>query len=65
MSSTTAEFKTATSATVGTVTLTQVGHVVRSVAQVRGRPPGDHGVHLHTVGACTPDFNAAGGHLNP
>lgn len=26
---------------------------------------GEHGLHLHTTGACTPDFQAAGGHFNP
>ena len=24
-----------------------------------------HGLHIHTVGACTPDFAAVGGHFNP
>jgi hypothetical protein len=24
-----------------------------------------HGVHLHAVGKCTPDFAAAGGHFDP
>lgn len=28
-------------------------------------PPGPHGIHLHAVGSCTPDFNAAAGHINP
>lgn len=28
-----------------------------------GLTPGAHGIHLHEVGACTPDFKAAGGHL--
>ena len=61
----TAEFKTATTETVGTATLTQEGNVVRIVAEFRGLPAGDHGFHIHAVGACTPDFNAAGGHFNP
>ena len=26
---------------------------------------GEHGIHIHAVGACTPDFQAAGGHFNP
>lgn len=26
---------------------------------------GEHGIHIHTTGACTPDFQAAGGHFNP
>lgn len=31
----------------------------------RWLPPGAHGIHLHAVGACTPDFKAATGHINP
>ena len=30
-----------------------------------GLPPGPKGVHLHSVGACAPDFSAAKGHINP
>ena len=30
-----------------------------------GLPPGEHALHLHTVGACTPDFMASKGHINP
>lgn len=50
---------------VGTVRFTQTEHgVVVSVA-VKGLPAGKHGLHIHTVGACAPDFMAAGGHFNP
>src|SRR5438128_6368620 len=31
----------------------------------KGLKPGLHGVHLHAVGKCEPDFAAAGGHLDP
>jgi Cu-Zn family superoxide dismutase len=27
--------------------------------------PGRHGVHLHAIGKCEPDFLAAGGHFDP
>ena len=30
-----------------------------------GLKPGKHGVHLHAVGKCEPDFAAAGGHFDP
>lgn len=30
-----------------------------------GLTPGQHGIHIHTTGACSPDFSAAGGHFNP
>jgi superoxide dismutase, Cu-Zn family len=33
--------------------------------EVKGISPGLHGIHLHAVGSCTPDFAAAGGHHNP
>jgi superoxide dismutase, Cu-Zn family len=32
---------------------------------VRGLSAGDHGIHIHAIGACTPDFGAAGSHFNP
>ena len=33
--------------------------------KVAGVSPGLHGLHVHAVGACTPNFGAAGGHHNP
>ena len=30
-----------------------------------GLKPGLHGVHLHAIGKCEPDFTAAGGHFDP
>jgi Cu-Zn family superoxide dismutase len=35
------------------------------IADLTGLPPGEHGFHIHQVGACTPDFEAAGEHLAP
>ena len=32
---------------------------------VRGLAVGDHGIHIHAIGACAPDFSAAGSHFNP
>lgn len=37
--------------------------VIELTAQ--GLTPGKHGVHLHAVGKCEPDFAAAGGHFDP
>jgi Cu-Zn family superoxide dismutase len=37
--------------------------VIELTAQ--GLTPGKHGVHLHAVGTCEPDFAAAGGHFDP
>lgn len=49
----------------GTVELTQGPQGVLVRADLQGLPPGGHGFHIHSVGACTPDFSAAGGHFDP
>jgi Cu-Zn family superoxide dismutase len=41
------------------------GSMVEITLQVNGLTPGKHGVHLHAVGKCEPDFTAAGGHFDP
>ena len=41
------------------------GKIVNITLTVTGLKPGMHGVHLHAVGTCTPDFAAAGGHFDP
>ena len=42
---------------------TPSGVLIRVV--VSGLTPGGHGIHLHSAGACSPDFGAAKGHINP
>lgn len=51
----------------GKVTLTpNNGMLDGKIIVTGGLTPGDHGMHIHTVGKCTlPDFASAGGHLNP
>ena len=53
----------------GTLTLAErkmgTGTVVDLTLTVKGLKPGLHGVHLHAVGKCEPDFTAAGGHFDP
>jgi len=41
------------------------GTVVDITVTASGLKPGLHGVHLHAVGKCEPDFAAAGGHFDP
>jgi Cu-Zn family superoxide dismutase len=41
------------------------GVVVDITVTASGLKPGQHGVHLHAVGKCEPDFAAAGGHFDP
>lgn len=41
------------------------GKIVNITVSLTGLKPGMHGVHLHAVGKCTPDFTAAGGHFDP
>ena len=41
------------------------GKIVDITVSVSGLKPGIHGVHLHAIGKCEPDFTAAGGHFDP
>lgn len=50
---------------VGRVTLTGTPNGLLVEADLDGVPTGEHAFHLHETGACEPDFEAAGGHLNP
>ncbi len=54
---------------VGTVDLVELKKGTATWVQVtlkaKGLTPGLHGVHLHAVGKCEPDFLAAGGHFDP
>lgn len=52
-------------AVIGTATFEQTPTGVLILVDVRDLPPGPHGIHLHAVGSCTPDFKAATGHINP
>lgn len=39
--------------------------IVHVNVHVKGLSAGEHGIHIHAIGACTPTFAAAGGHHNP
>src|SRR5690606_37856693 len=50
----------------GAITLQQTADGVALRGQLRGLPPGTHGLHFHERGSCTPpDFASAGAHYNP
>jgi Cu-Zn family superoxide dismutase len=51
---------------VGSAKLKATSGGVKIEIMVSQLPPGEHGIHIHTVGKCDgPDFKSAGGHLNP
>lgn len=61
-----AELRQANGLPAGTASLVAVGSSLALDVAVSGVPAGTRGFHLHTTGQCTPpDFQSAGGHLNP
>lgn len=50
---------------VGTATIRATAAGLEVTVAASGLTPGKKGVHVHTTGACTPTFAAAGGHWNP
>ena len=52
-------------AIIGKATFEQTPTGVLMSVDVRGLPPGVHGIHLHATGSCASDFKAATGHINP
>jgi len=61
-----ADLVTADGKPAGRAYLTANGDLATLIVQAVGLKPGQHGIHLHTVGKCdAPAFTTAGGHLNP
>ncbi len=51
---------------VGLATFSEVDGTGQMGISVSGLSPGQHGMHIHENGACTPPaFESAGGHFNP
>ena len=56
----------ASGATVGWARLVEdASGIVHVNVHVKGLTPGLHGIHIHSIAACSPTFAAAGGHYNP
>ena len=51
---------------IGTAKFEPLGQDVKVLVDVSEMTPGEHGIHIHTVGKCEgPAFTTAGGHFNP
>lgn len=51
---------------IGSVSANESDAGLSLILTVTGLTPGEHGVHIHETGNCTPpDFKSAGGHWNP
>jgi superoxide dismutase, Cu-Zn family len=51
---------------IGTAKITATGQGVKIAVTVSQLTPGEHGIHIHTVGKCEAHaFTSAGGHFNP
>jgi Cu-Zn family superoxide dismutase len=64
--SVTVSLKTAQGDDAGTAVLKQEKSDVVIRLDLKGLPPGEHGIHVHAAAKCDPpDFKTAGGHFNP
>lgn len=51
---------------IGQAVLTEAADGLTFTIKAEGLPPGEHGIHVHEKGECTPpSFESAGSHFNP
>jgi superoxide dismutase, Cu-Zn family len=63
---TTAVVRDASGRDLGTLIFSDSAGGISITGTLRGLTPGEHGIHIHTVGQCDgPAFTSAGGHWNP
>ncbi|KAA6465508.1 superoxide dismutase family protein [Acidobacteria bacterium AB60] len=61
-----ADIANAQGTSIGHATFSQSKNGVKVTVNVSQLTPGEHGIHIHTVGKCEgPGFTSAGGHFNP
>lgn len=61
----TAAVRNAAGRDLGTLSLADTAGGIIVTGRLTGLPPGEHGIHLHAVGACSGNFESAGPHWNP
>ena len=59
-----AEMRNVEGDSIGTVVMQQGSGGFLVTVMLEDIEPGPHGIHIHSVGTCTPDFKASGGHIN-
>ena len=60
-----AQLKNAAGADIGIATFTEAASGVLIKFELKGLPPGPHGIHVHDTGTCEGDFTSAGAIFNP